>query len=404
MIVRRIRQCELKRCQELSALCFEYSMGKSRLTPEEYARGIIDNPRSLEDVHWNSRWAAFEDDGETMMGTFAVIPWRASFDGHEVTMGGVGGVATLPQYRRSGAIRRCFEAALPDMYRGGMTLSYLYPFSNAFYRRFGYELACDVVNWRLRLECMPSPETGGSWKLCEPGDRRLEDIRAVDAVRQRHYNCMVIAGETEYLWLEENPCVTREHTYVYCDGRGAPRSYMSVLALPGKELTCKRFVFNDREGLLGLLALLRRFAADHSHAVATLPSDVDLRGLLPEYSLGAVERTVRQYGMARVINVQAALGMARMRGTGALCVAVSDAHIPENNGVFEVRFAPGVANGVRRVDAAPDVEADIGDFSRLLLGCCEPDPEWLPGLKLNCPREAAEQVFYRKPNYISQYF
>ena len=404
MIVRKIRRNELKRCQELSALCFEYSMGKSKLTPEEYARSVIENPRSLEDVHWDNRWAAFEDDGETMIATFVVIPWRAGFDGHETVMGGIGGVATLPHRRMSGAIRRCFEAALPDMHRSGMVLSYLYPFSNAFYRRFGYELACDAVNWRLRLEGMPMPKLQGTWHLCEPGNNRLADIRAVSRVRQQRYNCMVIAGETEYLWLEDNPCVTKEHTYVYYDRHGEPRSYLSVPALPGKDLACSRFVFNDREGFLGLLALLKRFAADHSHASMLLPSDVDLRGLLPEFSLGSVERTVVQYGMARVINVEAALGMAKARGSGTLRIAVSDDQIAENNGVFEVRYEPGAANVVRRVCTAPDVEANIRDFSRLLLGCCDPDPEWLPELKVNCPGEAVAALFYRKPVFITEKF
>ena len=156
MIIRKIRRDELKRCAQLSALAFEFPMHGAKQTPEAFVREKTENPRSLEDVHWDSRWAAFEDDDATMMATFCVLPWRANFDGHEVVMGGIGGVASLPQYRRGGAIRCCFEAALPDMYAQGMTLSYLYAFSNAFYRKFGYELACDGTRWRLRLEGLPA--------------------------------------------------------------------------------------------------------------------------------------------------------------------------------------------------------------------------------------------------------
>ena len=141
MIVRKIRENELKRSAQLSALAFEYPMEGAEKSPEDFFRDVREHPGSLEDVRWDSRWAAFEDDDATMIATFCVLPWHATFDGHEVIMGGIGGVATLPQYRRGGAIRRCFEAALPDMYAQGMVLSYLYPFSNAFYRRFGDELA-----------------------------------------------------------------------------------------------------------------------------------------------------------------------------------------------------------------------------------------------------------------------
>lgn len=404
MIIRRIRADELKRSQELSALAFEYPMERAELSPQAYIDSVRENPRSREDAHWDSRWAAFLDDDATMTATFAVIPWTGSFDGHEVAMGGIGGVASLPQYRRGGAIRGCFEAALPDMYARGTVLSYLYPFSNAFYRRFGYELACDAVRWRLRLEGMPRPEVPGNWKLCEPGCDLTSDIRAVDGPRQRRYNCMVVAGDTEYLWTGENPFVKREYTYVYYDGEGRPRAYMTLQSQPSREINCKRFVFNDRQGFMGLLALLVRFSADHSHALMELPMDADLQGLLPEYSLGNVERAVLQKGMVRVVNVERALSLARCRGEGRLRVAVSDGQIPENDGTFEVDFAPGRENAVARTEAAPDVEMTIQDFSRLLVGCAEPDPAWLPNVRLNCPPEDARRVFYKKPAFITQYF
>lgn len=404
MIVRKLREDELKRGAELSALAFEYALEGAELAPEAFARRLIEHPGDASDVHWDSRWAAFEDDDATMMATFCVIPWRANFDGHEVAMGGVGGVATLPQYRRRGAIRRCFEGALADMYARGMTLSYLYPFSNAFYRRFGYELACDKVRWRLKLDGLPGANAAGRWRLSEPGNDLSAHIRAIDLRRNARYNCAVFGGDTEYRWAAENPFVKRDYTYVYFGESDAPSAYACVRARPGEDLNCVRSAFSDRCGLEGLLALFRRFAADHSHAVLDMPADADPRALLPEYSLGTVERTVIQWGMARVVNVERALSLARMKGEDTLRVAVTDGQIPENNGVFEVRFAPGAENGVRKTDAAPDVALTIQDFSRLILGCGDLDPDWQPDVQLYCDVDRARQVFYRKPAYIAQYF
>ena len=400
MIIRKIRREELKRVAQVSALAFECQMEGAEQPPEEFARRLMEHPYDASDAHWESRWAAFEDDDETMMATFAVIPWRAYFDGREVTMGGIGGVASLPQYRRGGAIRRCFEAALPDMYARGMTLSYLYPFSNAFYRKFGYELACDAVIWRLKLAGLPDFPVRGSWRMCEPGVDLTDDLRAIDAPMQRRYNCMVIRGDLEYRWAGEDPFVKRDYSFVYYDASGRPSAYATINARPGEELKTQRFAFNDREGLTGLLALFRRYASDHSHVNVMLPADVDLQGLLTEYSLGTVERKILQYGMGRVVNVEQALGLARTRGEGRLRIAVADVQIPENNGTFEVAFAPGKPNDVRRTDAAADIELSIQDFSRLLLGCCDLDPDWLPNVKVNCDLERARQVFHRKPAYI----
>lgn len=404
MIVRKIRRDELKRCAQLAALAFEFPMEGAEQSPEEFGRRLAEHPNDAADAHWDSQWAAFDDDVETMMATFAVIPWRANFDGREVVMGGIGGVASLPQYRRGGAIRRCFEAALPDMHARGMTLSYLYPFSNAFYRKFGYEIACDEAVWRLRLAGLEGPDAPGCWRLSEPGSDLGADIRAVDAARQRRYNCMVLGGDTEYRWTAADPFVKREYVFVYYDAAGAPSAYAQIQARPGEELKCVRSCFNDRAGLEGLLALLRRYAADHSHATLAMPVDVDPRALFKEFSLGTVERKLRQRGMVRVVNVEKALSLSRMKGAGTLRVAVRDAQIPENSGTFEVEFAPGAENAVRRTDAAPDVEATIQDFSRLLVGCCALDPDWLPDVKVRCDLERARQVFYPKPNYIVQKF
>ena len=82
MIIRKIRPGEYKRCQELCALAFEYPMADAELSPEALLERKQQNPRSTQDVHWDSQWAAFEDDDQTMMATMTVIPWTGTFDGH----------------------------------------------------------------------------------------------------------------------------------------------------------------------------------------------------------------------------------------------------------------------------------------------------------------------------------
>jgi len=403
MIARKIRSGEFKRCRQLCALAFEYEMWDSELSPQAMLEKVRNDPRSMQDLHWDSQYAAFADDDETMLATMTVVPWTANFDGHAVGMGGIGGVASLPQYRRGGAIRACFGAALPDMYADGTLLSYLYPFSTSFYRKFGYELGSDWVKCRLKLSGIPAPEVPGYWRLSEPDHPLIGDIRTIDRKRESRYNCMVINGDTEYLYLQDDPFVKKKYNYIYYDGDNKPRAHMT--AVPGNgELDCPRFVFNDREGFWGLVALLKRLSADHSHATVYLPDDIDLGGILPEWSFGNVQRTVEQRGMVRAVNVEGLLKLAHMRGEGRLRVAVMDMQINENNGCFEVNFVPGRENRVRRVDAAPDIELTIQDFSRLIVGACGPDPMWLPDMKLHCPVEQAAQVFYKKPTFISTFF
>ena len=120
MIIRKTRPEEGKRVNTLFAIAFEQPM----------ENGPGEEPGV-------TNWGAFEED--TMFSTFAVTDFTQFFDGNQVKMGGIGGVASLPQYRRAGGIRACFQKALPILYREGYVFSYLYPFSTAYYRKFGYE-------------------------------------------------------------------------------------------------------------------------------------------------------------------------------------------------------------------------------------------------------------------------
>ena len=100
---------------------------------------------SLED------WGAFDDDNKLMA---RIINNHYDFylDGTAVKTGGIGGVATYPEYRETGAIRDIFKAILLEAYKNGEVLSSLYPFNHKFYRKFGYE----VVPFRNEYKMHPN--------------------------------------------------------------------------------------------------------------------------------------------------------------------------------------------------------------------------------------------------------
>lgn len=409
MIVRKIRQEEYKRAQQFCSLAFEYKLEESAMSPSELLQKITAQPQSRQDLHWDSQWAAFADDDQTMLSTFTVIPYRANFDGHNMLMMGIGGVATLPQYRKCGGIRRCFEEALPDMYLQGAAFSYLYPFSTAFYRKFGYELGCERSRWKLKLAGIPKVAVEGTCQLLEPGVELKEDIRRVYEVWQNRYNLMTIDEDIEYAWVEKaDPFRDIEYTYLYRSSAGEPKgfvTYKPVMDEGDRALNCTRFFFTDVEGFHGLLSLLMTLSADHSHILLNLPTDIELGGLLPEWSFGtAIEKRV-QAGMVRVVNVEAALRMARMRGTGSLVLEISDAQIAENNGRFAVSFADGVTTEVQRTQEAADISLPIQEFSRLICGRYNLSAlPYLPQVALACNVEKAAKVFYQKPMFITRYF
>ncbi len=408
MIIRKIKPSEIKRTGELFAIAFEFGSDETRSAEEIYTQAAT-NPLSREDLCWQERWAAFEDDDTTMMSFFVAKPMPVHFDGNHCSMTGIGGVATLPQYRRRGGIRACFEAALPDMYDNGIAFSYLYPFSTAYYRKFGYEMCCQQMNYQVKLEFIPSYPAAGSCQLCEPGNILAEDIRSIYSYWQKRYNMMIENEDFEFAWIaKSNPVKDQIFTYVYKDPSGLPKAFATFAPVTQdgeKNLVCSRFFFTDAEGLQGILLLAKSFASDHHAIVFDLPTDQDISPLLPEWSMDAVKRELFFHGMARVIRVEDVLRMARYQGSGKLVIDITDPYIPQNNNRFQVVFTDGKAEEVSITDAQPDISLGIGDFSRLIIGAFHPDMlPYCPAIRLHTDWSTLSKAFYPKPCYITEYF
>lgn len=405
MIIRQIRPEEIKRRWELCGACYLYPMEDWDKSAEEISSSVQSQPQSRQDVHWEMNWAAFLEDDKTMVGAITAIPYEVNFDGQRASMMGIGGVATLPPYRREGAIRGCFEKALPELYRQGAVFSYLYPFSTAYYRKFGYELCCDRVKWKLRLSTCSKTPVSGNCVLVEPGMDVEAELRAIDAAWQARYNMMVYEDTLEYRASAlQNPYKTATYTYLYRSGDGTPKGYFTWKLRRGdreRVVDVSRMVFADSEGFYGLMNLMLSMVADQSHAEFALPSDVDLSALLPEWALWTVERKLEQRGQVRVLNAEAALRLCKTRGEGAFVLELRDEQIEENNGRFAIAYADGRVQRVTRTQDAPDIAMGIAAFSRMLVGRCDLDAyPGLPDVQVYGKRQEAAGVFYRKPCYI----
>ena len=343
------------------------------------------------------------------MNCFFAKPYPVHFDGEHATMTGIGGVATLPQYRRRGGIRGCFEKALPDMYESGIEFSYLYPFSTAYYRKFGYELCCMRTQYKLKLQFLPTYPVTGTCTLLEQGVDLLSDIKSIYRTWQSKYNMMVENEDSEYLWVSKsNPMKDQIFTYIYRSNENVPKGFMSFKyedTLEGRNLRCNRFFYTDLEGFKGLLNLAKTFSSDHVHLIIELPTDQFILPLLPEWSMGAGSSANVLCGMVRVVHVEKVLKMAKYRGSGEIKIQIEDPQIFQNNQTFHVTFENGKATQVKTTNSSPDIILGINDFSRLIVGACETSEiPFLPNISVHVAKDTLSKVFYKKPLLITEYF
>lgn len=391
MIIRPTTQEENARAAELFAIDFRRPM-----TPGAVAPGGEPGRR---------RWAAFSEDSD-MMCSLLLTDFSIRFDGKESLMAGFGGVNTLPPYRRTGCIRRCFEKILPQLHEEGCEFSYLFPFSTGYYLQFGYERCVQLIRAKLDLLQLKLPKTDGYFRLAEQRNRMQEAVRAVDRVWEQQFNMMVLRREENYRWLlNSDPAVKQEFTYVCFDAACKPKGYTTFKIDAQQNLDCSRFVFVDREGFLGLLQVFKSLSSDHRYASFAMPMNSALQHMLPEWHLGAVEWSLQPHGMVRVIHVQKVLEKARYIGSGHAVLEIADPIITANSRRFAIAFAEGRATSVTETEEAPDAVLSIGAFSALITGVWDlADAPWLEGIEIRNSTAPLPQIFYKKPLMITDLF
>lgn len=395
MLVRKITPQENQRVNEVFAIAFEL--------PIEMGPANADN----QPIH---HWAAFEDNGSEMMSALSISDFQVYFDGHSCKMGGIGGVSTLPQYRRKGGIRGCFEKALPSMYAEGYDFSYLYPFSTGYYRKFGYESCVQKYALTIHLGLLNPPAVQGQFLLVESKKSMADDIRSIDQVWENQYNMMVQHDADYYGWCAKvDPAIKQEFTYVYFDASGTPKAYTTFHKADeanGRNLICTRFCFIDKDGFSGLMNLFKCFSSDHMYAKFSLPTTTAMQYLMPEWSMGAAQWSIQPAGMVRIIRVKDVLGKATYRGSGNLVLQIRDPQIPENNATFSITFSDGCADSVTETNAEPDAVLNISTFSALICGITdfEDAAQWMNGLDIVHPQVCFDRIFYRKKLLITEPF
>ena len=393
MLVRRTTPEEAGKVNELFSLAFAL--------PQSMGPAADQRP--------HRHWAAFDEASGQMTSSISATDFTVHFDWETCRMAGIGGVATLPQYRRQGGLRACFQKALPEFYDSGYEFSYLFPFSNAFYRQFGYESCVRKIVARVNPKLLKPDPTEGRLCLAEPS---MEDaIRAVDRVWESRYNMSVVHGEDHYKWFRDTaPAESLEFTYLYFDRDNNPQAYTTFRSVTEdgvRRLKCRRFFFLSREGFQGLMRLFQSMACDYDTVSFVVPGCCDMEYLLPEWSMGALQMTLAPFGMVRVINAEQVLRKCHCHGcVGRLTVELHDPLIPQNNDTFTVDWKDGHVTAVERTELEPDAVLDISAFSALIAGACDLDQAelWMKGLRVRKPESYPSLMFYRKPMMITDFF
>ena len=410
MITRLLKPEESWVWSKVMAVAFEYGLDIPKAKEEAEKEKTAEE---LKKAAKDRCFASFDDDDKTVFGCVNSHEYDCRFDGGVYKLGGVGGVSTLPPYRRKGAIRACITASLKDMYENDFTFSYLFPFSTEYYRKFGYEVAGVMNEWTLNLKDIKPRDVGGTIEQFFPGD----DLSPLLEVYNKCFadvNMSALRDTYSEELNEKNFMNDMRYVYLWRNANGEPHGLMiSKKEKDGDKtlLNCMHtfgsrcgFLFCDAEAFHALMFFAKSaFSSDYDAIrFAALPQQ-SITSLVGENN--EAENKPFWNGMLRVVNVQRVLENCVCRGEGCVKIEVRDDIIEENNGVWKLTFTQGKPNLVEKTDDTADVSMSINHFSALICGVREAqDMMWIPDVKIQNPNADFSGVFYLKKNYMMDLF
>lgn len=350
-------------------------------------------------------WGAF--DGPELCAKLALMPLEVYVHGKKIKMGGIGGVATWPEKRRQGMVSQLLRRSLEEMKKEGQLLSYLHPFSVAFYRKYGWELFTDNKNYTIPVEKLPVRKS-------VPG-RVVREVRDIDTLKSVYdravirYNGPVVRT---LKWWEQRVMNGIPYTAVYYNEADEPEAYVLYAIEERKWITEEIFWINDtaRQGLWN-------FIINHDSKLKEvqmkLPVDDPLSLLLPD---PMVKQEIEPFFMARIVDAVKfveAYPFAESARDHRFVLHIEDRDAPWNEGDREWKISGSGVGGLEKVDSAEGLRADaanirisIGILTAMLLGYRRPSELQRIGL-LETSEETAhllDTLIPARIPYMADYF
>lgn len=348
-------------------------------------------------------WGAFCED-KTMAAQVINHRFSTFFDGNRIENGGIGGVATLPEYREEGAVRSIFSKLLPHAYLNGEVISTLSPFSHSFYRKFGYETVCYRNDYELSSEILRDYHFNGTVKLWKNGES-VRDFTALYHRFAKDKNLAVFRDDSRMrgAHMQGDYLKDRRFCYLFRNEKG-PIAYLIFLDVyhdPAAILKVEDLAFDGREGLEAILGFLSRFRSDYGTIQLRLPSGIELLSLIQSENSYDIKKETRQDYMVRVVNAGKLLSLMKKPVNSEFVIRVTgDSEIPENNDTFLVGN-----EAAKQTEKAPDLEVSIQALAQMAVGAIDLEEAFLRNdVTVFSNEDLLRKIFVRKKIYTAEDF
>lgn len=298
-----------------------------------------------------------------------VNKFKSEVFGHHLKMAGIGYVASYPEYRGQGHISHLVQEVLQDLHQQQVPFANLAPFSESFYRHYGFSNSIYQKEYRFASNVLQSfclPKTGriirGKWN----------DLNVQNGVIQLYERQLHTDDERNtvireaWWWNRLDSYYAHRNFAVYFDADGRPMSYL-IYRIENDRFLADELYSITPAGILSMLGFMGSHAGSVKEYRIILPEDSLLAELFPEQH--QLDIRLHPYMMSRIIDFQKVLSCMRPMQEGIFNLEViADDLCPWNIGVWQLKRKNKEVTVTRKEDELVDFSGSITAWTQVLLG------------------------------------
>lgn len=336
----------------------------------EYA--FLKNNDIREDHNFLSRYnhsMGFGEYKDNHLASYIMVnEFKSRIFAKKVKMGGVGYVASYPENRGQGDINRLMKEIILELHDQNYAISDLAPFSETFYRRYGYENTIYEKMYQIRPEYLRFFKPIKEGKVVRG---RWSDSSLKEAVIKL-YQAKLNQGEqrntvdrADWWWDRLDTYYPGRLICVYFDKFQQPQGYM-FYRIVERNFRVEEMYYQTPQAAQALLSIIASHSSSDLKYYVKMPEESLLGEFFPEQE-GITIKTI-PYMMTRIIDMKQVLEALRLVNNKKLTIEVTDDDIiVENNGIWFVNDAAEETR-VRKVETDPDYTASLTNWTKVLLG------------------------------------
>ena len=311
--IRELKEKDYLESLKLSMYAFQYKI------PEDSVA------QRLEMLKRHTIIGAWEDN--SLAAKLHIIPYHINMKDKQWKMGGIAGVASYPEFRRNGHVKKLIITALERMLQEEQIVSLLHPFDIGFYRKFGWEVFTE--NKKLLIEkkdLIFLENQPGSIKRFTK-ENHHPDIETIYAQYSNNYMGMLVR---ETSWWKNN-IYGEGQIAVYYNKNDVAIGY-TLFEIKDRKMEVEEFVALNREARHGLW----NFICQHDSMVDNVSILTSNHELLPFIlHQPKVKMEVTPYFMSRVVDAEQCLSKYPFNNiTNKVFLHLEDEYAPWNNGTY----------------------------------------------------------------------